>query len=78
MLSEVARQFDVDPDVFVEAMQKFPKSNEFEMAVTGLKRAASLCAKNKHRARFEPIVGAVKTVGDVPALEKHFAGLTWA
>lgn len=78
VLSEVARKFAVDPAVFVDAMQKYPMSNEFEMSVTGLKRAASLCATNKDRARFEQIVAAVKSVGDVPALEKHFAGLTWA
>ncbi len=78
VLSEVAQQFDVDPAVFTDAMRMFPNSNELEMAVSGLKRAASRCARNKDRAGFDRIVTAVRIVGDVSALEKHFAGLSWA
>lgn len=77
VLSEVARLFAVDPTLFTDAVQKYPKSNEFEMALTGLKRAASLCAKNKDRASFDRLLAAVKTVGGIPALEKHFSTLNW-
>lgn len=78
VLSEVAQKFPVDPEVFVEALRLYPKSNESESAVVGLKRVASRCAREKDRGAFEKIVEALNPVGPVRVLVKHFETLRWA
>lgn len=40
VLSSAANSHDVDVDVFVQALRQWPKTNEEEMALTGLRRLA--------------------------------------